>query len=345
MSKYKISELERKTLTWWHNRKKNIDFNPPYQRRGGLWNDYDKGYLIDSIINGFDIPKIYLADFTWNDSPKLNKDKKMYAIIDGKQRLETIFDFFENNIALNDDFSFITDTNIKAAGMKYRDLENQYPDIAEIFREFNLAVVTVVTEDEEIINELFIRLNRNKTLTGAEIRNAMKGDIPRIIREISQHEFFQNYAAFDVQRGQDQNAAAKLLLFEYYEKVSDTKKKELDEFAAIQKYEKKKMELAVRNVIDNLKIMCNVFLPKDKLLKLPGLLPVYYWFLRNMEEKMLFDARAFLVWFDNKRRENTMEEDYVEFARYNRSTNDEVSFSKRCEILKRQYKNWIKNRK
>jgi len=29
----------------------------------------DKQYLIDSILNGFDVPKIYVADFTWGDSP------------------------------------------------------------------------------------------------------------------------------------------------------------------------------------------------------------------------------------------------------------------------------------
>ena len=65
----------------------------------------DKAYLIDTILNGFDIPKIYLADFTWRDSP-LNRKRLPYAIIDGKQRFEAIFDFFKGEVTLNDDFVY-----------------------------------------------------------------------------------------------------------------------------------------------------------------------------------------------------------------------------------------------
>ena len=61
----------------------------------------DKAYLIDSIINGFDVPKLYLADFQLGDS-SLNVSKLPYAIIDGKQRLEAIFDFFDGTLVLND---------------------------------------------------------------------------------------------------------------------------------------------------------------------------------------------------------------------------------------------------
>jgi uncharacterized protein with ParB-like and HNH nuclease domain len=59
--------------------------DPPYQRRGRLWSLTDKAYLIDSILNGYDIPKFYVADFTWGKSA-LNRRKLPYAIIDGKQR-------------------------------------------------------------------------------------------------------------------------------------------------------------------------------------------------------------------------------------------------------------------
>src|SRR4051794_37446650 len=90
---FKVGQMEAHTLTWWRNRVAKIDMDPPYQRRGRLWSDADKAYLIDSILNGFDVPKVYIADFTWGDSP-LNAEKLPYAIIDGKQRLEAVFDFF-----------------------------------------------------------------------------------------------------------------------------------------------------------------------------------------------------------------------------------------------------------
>lgn len=37
-------------------------------RKGGIWSERDKAYLIDSIINGFDIPKFYLSDFGMRSS-------------------------------------------------------------------------------------------------------------------------------------------------------------------------------------------------------------------------------------------------------------------------------------
>src|SRR5689334_18410826 len=94
-----VRPMQTHTLKWWLNRRGSIDTAPPYQRRGRLWSDTDKAYLIDSILNGFDIPKLYMADFTFADSP-LNVKKLPYAIIDGKQRLEAILDFFDGKIRL-----------------------------------------------------------------------------------------------------------------------------------------------------------------------------------------------------------------------------------------------------
>jgi hypothetical protein len=343
MTKYKIEPFGNKTLSWWYSKKNSIDFDPSYQRKGGLWSIYDKGYLIDSIINGFDVPKIYLADFSWNESPLLNTKKKLFAIIDGKQRLEAIFEFFDNKIALNDDFTYLRDQKVNAAGMKYADLDKTYPSLSEEFREFNLSVVAVVTDNEEIINELFVRLNRNKSLTGAEIRNAMKGSIPRVIRQVANHSFFRDYVSFDMKRGQDLNAAAKLLMFEYYESVQTTKKTNLDEFAKINNLDNKKMEDSLRRTIENLNTIESIFLPKDKLLKLPGLVPVYYWFIRNQDEANLVKIRAFLVWFENKRKEAKNDDSrIIDFIQYNRSTNDEISFVKRIEILENLFSKYLK---
>jgi hypothetical protein len=337
MRKYKIQEHEKKTLVWWNNRREKIDTNPYYQRKGSLWTDADKAYLIDSIVNGFDIPKIYLCDFTWINNEKLNPNKKMYSVIDGKQRLEAIFGFFKNKIALNDDFIYFKNEKLQAGGMKYSDLKIKYPDIAEKFDEFNLSVVTVITDDIEAINELFVRLNKSKPLTGAEIRNAMKGKLPGIIRNIADHDFFKNYCSFADSRGQDKNAAAKILLFEYYEKPKDTKKKSLDQFIENPDIDHEKIELSYRKNLDNLDLMCTVFLPKDKILKSAGLIPVYYEFLKDKDDSELSVMRAFLTKFEYNRK-NSKEKIFANFSIYNRSTNDENSFKKRLEILEKLFK-------
>jgi hypothetical protein len=336
--------MEAHTLTWWYNRESKIDMDPPYQRRGRLWSDADKAYLIDSILNGYDIPKIYMADFTWGDSP-LNKQKLPYAIIDGKQRFEAIFDFFKGKIELNDEFVYLKQPDLKLGRLGYQDLKKNYPAVAEAFDEYNLYVMSVMARSEAPISELFVRLNRSKSLTGAEIRNAMSGPASALIREIAKHELFQQYVRFQVKRGQDLNAAAKILYFEYNGKLRETKKTHLDRFVGSATGRvREKLELSARKVMDALNDMAEVFLPEDRLLGSAGIFPVYYWFVRSRKTNELPVVREFLVRFEEARLKNRelvakkpdsarIDKQLVEYDQFNRSTNDQRSHTGRLNIL------------
>lgn len=68
-----------------------LDLNPEYQR-DYVWEESDRFALIDSIFNNIDIGKFVFAKLEWDDRP----DHYGYEIIDGKQRVITICDFFEN---------------------------------------------------------------------------------------------------------------------------------------------------------------------------------------------------------------------------------------------------------
>ncbi len=346
-SKFQVKVFDPRTLSWWRSKKEKIDMNPPYQRRGRLWSTADKAYLIDSILNGFDVPKIYLADFTWADS-KLNSSRLPYAIIDGKQRFEAIFDFFEGTLVLNNDFVLHSNPSLKLGGLGYRDLQRQHSAVAEEFENFHLHVMSVFAETEEPINDLFVRLNRSKALTGAEIRNAMGGPVPEVIREIASQSFFSDNVRFSVKRGQDLNAAAKFLIFEYSNEPQDTKKSNLDRFVerakAFDKEERANLELAARRVLDVLRDMESVFLPKDQLLASAGILPVYYWLVRRLEVEDQAELRSFLVKFEEQRKNNRallklepdsedVDSQLVEYDNYNRSTNDLFSHSGRIKLL------------
>ncbi len=347
-SRFQIRPFEQKTLAWWKNRRTQIDMKPPYQRHGRLWSPTDKAYLIDTILNGFDIPKIYLADFTWGDSP-LNQEKLPYAIIDGKQRFEAIFDFYDGKLVLNSDFVYRMNPNLKLGGLGYKDLQSQFSNIAEDFEIYNLHIMSVFSDNEEQINELFVRLNRSKPLTGAEIRNAMGGPVPGILRELANQEFFKENVRFSVIRGQDLNTAAKFLLFEYAERPRDTKKSTLDKFVkdakTMQSDERMRLELAARKVLDVISDMASIFLPKDPLLSSAGSVPVYYWLIRNLNEKEQSRFRGLLVKFEEARQKNRkllqqqpnskqIDNQLIEYDNYNRSTNDQLSYEGRYRILK-----------
>ena len=66
-----------------------------------------------------------------------------YAIIDGKQRLEAIFDFFDGKVVLNEDFELSKDKSLNISRLGYKDLKQNYADVAEEFDNFNLSVMSV----------------------------------------------------------------------------------------------------------------------------------------------------------------------------------------------------------
>ena len=65
-------------------RESKINPHPQYQR-AAVWKLTKKQKLIDSILRGYDIPKIYLR--------KSPDDAYEHEIVDGQQRLRAIWEF------------------------------------------------------------------------------------------------------------------------------------------------------------------------------------------------------------------------------------------------------------
>lgn len=354
---FQILRIEPKPVIWWASQRSKIDMVPVYQREGRLWSRADKAFLIDSILNGYDIPKIYMADFTVGVA-SLNRKGLPYAIIDGKQRLEAIFDFADGKLVLDDEFVFQPDPKLKLAGLGYPDLSKRYPEVADAFSNWPLSVVHVVTDEQEKIDELFVRLNRSKPLTGAEIRNAMAGPVTELTRFLVGHELFRSSISFPKKRAQDKNAATKILMFEFNGKLVETKKASLNRFTVqarkeqTKKESKEKIELSSRRVIDTLDRMSEIFLPKDPLLRSAGVFPVYYWFVRENDTKHDQYVREFLNAFERARKENRemasdparaakANTELLTFDRFNRSTDDERSHLERHRILAKRFREYL----
>ncbi len=71
--------------------------NRRYQRKL-VWSIEEKQRLIDSILRGFPIPLILLAE-----RPNAGGSKS-YEIIDGIQRFNAVFGFIENGFAIDDKY-------------------------------------------------------------------------------------------------------------------------------------------------------------------------------------------------------------------------------------------------
>ena len=104
-----------------------IQLDPEYQRIGGVWTREKRQLLIDSLINGFDVPKLYFHEFI----PPQRSYR--YAIIDGKQRLQTIWDFIDGNLPLAEDFKYLRDDSVEAGGLDYPTLATRYPHVKARF--------------------------------------------------------------------------------------------------------------------------------------------------------------------------------------------------------------------
>ena len=350
---FKIQNFGDKPLSWWHSQIENMDFKPVFQRHGRLWTQKDKTLFVDSIINGFDVPKFYIADFRFSNTLP-NASKKPYAVVDGKQRFETVMDFFDGKICLDDQFVFYEDTKLKLAGLHYKDLFIKFPEIAKRFSGYVPHVMSIVTDEEGKINELFIRLNRSKPLVGAEVRNAMPGQVPPAVRTLVKHKFFSSCVRFNATRYQDRNAAAKLLLIEFYGRLVDTKKKQLDTLVEQGQKSEEGFERALQLVTKNLKTMGMVFEQNDILLSSQGPVTLYYWFVRKYGAKYPKVIRQFLLQLEQERkanqlkaskREQNLDEELLHFSHLKRSPNDQGSMASAFSILEKRFNSFLHQKK
>lgn len=159
------------------NYKNNIFIKPKYQRNASVWSPEYKCRFIESLILGYPIPMLFFAD---------NKNGKL-EIIDGLQRISTLFEYLENKFSLNS-LKTLTELN----GFKMSDLPQN-----ESLRLKNSALRVIVlkantTETTRI--DLFNRINTSSLQANpSELRTGKSdGPLMDLIKDLSQTETFLN---------------------------------------------------------------------------------------------------------------------------------------------------------
>lgn len=316
MSFIRVIQHDARPLSWWYSQAvdERLDLAPQFQRRSELWSRYKRAHLIDSVLNDYDIPKLYVADFTLARSD-LNQAKRPYAVVDGKQRFEAFFAFFRNEFPLNQSSLLDADPTAPIRGKFYRDLQREYPHLAKKIWDYVPVVMSITTDTESKIYEMFVRLNSGEAANSAERRNAKPGPVPIILRELVEHPFFTSRIGFSTKRMQDFSLAAKFLLLEHRGDFVDTKASNIDRFVidaakqttpeglqepSAEQTKAAKAYVATRDsVIQVLEGLSEAFLPDDTLLKNAGRIPVYYWVLREHPE-VAPNFRDFIGTFERK---------------------------------------------
>lgn len=341
--KFEITELRSSTVWALYRMRDRLQIDPEYQRLSDIWTLDKRQLLIDTILNDFDVPKIYLHKF--HEPAKKDGKSYDYAIVDGKQRLETMWSFIDGHVALADDFKYFRLGAVNAGGMKYGELGQAYPDLKVQFDSFQLAVVCIETDDIEMIEEMFSRLNEAAPLTAPEKRNAYGGPLPIAVRRLADEQFFKKAVPFPNKRYRHFDLATKFLLAEYRDKVVDTKKVYLDSF--VEEFKDKpraKMPSFLKEAQENVGRMATVFAHKDTLLRQVGMVLVYYHLFRyaatNRWSAQI--TRRRLLDF-NKQRDANREKaeldmakadyDLIEFDRYSQSPNDATAIKFRLRVI------------
>lgn len=148
------------TISWFYDIYKRglLNLDPPYQRRS-VWNQDFKDFFIDTLILNYPAPALFMYEEI-NDSGLAN-----YNVVDGKQRLSAIFDFLDNK------FPIAEKASISELRGKYFDELDK--DLKVKFWNYSFLVEYLPNSDENIINNIFDRINRNVArLTSQELRHA-----------------------------------------------------------------------------------------------------------------------------------------------------------------------------
>lgn len=158
----------------------SINLNPAWQR-GAAWKPPRQILLIDSILRGMDIPKIYLRKL----SPG---GPYVYDAVDGQQRLRAIWQFRSGELVLEHSDELLPIKKKQIVGCRYADL---HADLKRQFDNFVVSIAEIVTANTDEITNLFSRLQMGVPLNAAELRNALGGPMRHVIDTIAtSHEFF-----------------------------------------------------------------------------------------------------------------------------------------------------------
>ena len=203
--------IERKTIKWLTDQIKDdlLSVDNSFQRQY-IWTVKNQAKLIETVLLGYAIPEIYL----WEQETDSITGNTQLSIIDGQQRLGSIFDFINEKFTLRS--SFLDDKDAVYANKSFSRLTE---DERNTIWKYPVSVRFIKDDvSREDIVSMFLRLNSTTTtLNPQELRNAeYDGLFLRLTNELSKLEIWEEiglFTGFDYRRMKDIEFISSLLLF------------------------------------------------------------------------------------------------------------------------------------
>ena len=257
-----------KNLKSMYDGKHTLQMDHVIQRQSGQWDGdrLKKSLLIHSILANYPVPPVYCL------KEAISEKDYSYSILDGKQRLTTIFDFIDGRYPLDTETPSVTidDTVYELGGKYFTDLDVECQQ--ELLR-FKFTIYGFEDADDDLIEEIFFRLNNSTPLSKPQKAMPLCGvENAKFIKSILSDRFFSEICQFSaLQRRKSDDMCtllqAMMLLDNKYEgyEFSSISADEIMRYAAsIKNNYSEEQKNRLYDIIDYLE---KVFPEKDKMLK------------------------------------------------------------------------------
>jgi len=190
-----------------------IDLDADYQREK-TWGKKEQEKLLDSIVKNIDIPKIYLA------VPPEGSKQFDYECVDGKQRMLTLLNFFKPD----PDEKKPLMIEVLGGRYTYKQLKRRYPRITEDIENYELTFIIYTKIYDELIREIFRRLQLGVRLNSGELLKTYMGTIRDFIyKEIGNNGLFFRHTNLSEKRFSRPFTLAQIC-------INSFKRKEINDF-------------------------------------------------------------------------------------------------------------------
>ena len=159
---------------YWNSDERTLACSLSFQRNSSQWNLITKSGLVGSILSDSFIPAVVFLKDKVGTNEK-GKDVVRYEILDGQQRLTSLFDFLDDKWALHgatepiefDGFTY------EIAGKKFSELEPELQDAIKGYR-FSIQALENYTYPE--VEKLFFNINSGVALSTIQKSKARLGN-------------------------------------------------------------------------------------------------------------------------------------------------------------------------
>ena len=177
-------KMESKTRAIDKIYKRRDRYEIPEWQRQEVWGRSKQQNLIDSILRGWKLPKFYFL--------KVSGAPESYEVVDGQQRLVTIWEFFDNELPLAEQ------TAKEFGGHYYNELSDH---IVDAFDDYEIEFDEIEDATEEEVKKFFQRLQEGLPLTSAEKLNSVHSKLRDFLVKLAKHPFFKKTSASDRRYG------------------------------------------------------------------------------------------------------------------------------------------------